>query len=64
MAVNAKGVYLGCKYAVAQMLTQEPVGGSRGRIVNIASIGGLAGLRNERWATGTTLAVDGGFTAP
>jgi NAD(P)-dependent dehydrogenase (short-subunit alcohol dehydrogenase family) len=29
------------------MLTQEPVNGSRGRVVNIASIGGLVGLAAE-----------------
>lgn len=45
MAVNAKSVWLGCKFAIRQMLTQEPVGGSRGRNVNIASIGGLVGLK-------------------
>jgi NAD(P)-dependent dehydrogenase (short-subunit alcohol dehydrogenase family) len=42
------------------MLTQEPVNGSRGRVVNIASIGGLVGLAAEpaycaakgaRWST-------------
>jgi NAD(P)-dependent dehydrogenase (short-subunit alcohol dehydrogenase family) len=47
MAVNAKSVWLGCKFAIRQMLTQEPVEGSRGRIVNIASIGGLVGLAAE-----------------
>ncbi|MGH3226299.1 MAG: SDR family NAD(P)-dependent oxidoreductase [Streptosporangiaceae bacterium] len=47
MAVNAKSVWLGCKFAIRQMLTQEPVDGSRGRVVNIASIGGLVGLAAE-----------------
>jgi len=47
MAVNGKSVWLGCKFAIRQMLTQEPVDGSRGRIVNIASIGGLVGLALE-----------------
>lgn len=47
MAVNSKSVWLGCKFAIRQMLTQEPVHGSRGRIVNIASIGGLVGLAAE-----------------
>jgi NAD(P)-dependent dehydrogenase (short-subunit alcohol dehydrogenase family) len=47
MAVNAKGVWLGCKFAIRRMLTQEPVDGSRGRVVNIASIGGLVGLAAE-----------------
>lgn len=48
MSVNAKGVWLGCKYAIGQMMEQEPCAdGSRGRVVNIASIGGLVGLANE-----------------
>jgi NAD(P)-dependent dehydrogenase (short-subunit alcohol dehydrogenase family) len=49
MAVNAKGVWLGCKFAIAQMLKQEDTGGetSRGKIINIASIGGLVGLAAE-----------------
>lgn len=47
MAVNGKSVWLGCKFAIRQMLTQEPVNGSRGRVVNIASIGGLVGLAAE-----------------
>jgi NAD(P)-dependent dehydrogenase (short-subunit alcohol dehydrogenase family) len=48
MAINTKGVWLGCKYAIAQMMKQEPgAEGSRGRIVNIASIGGLVGLAQE-----------------
>jgi NAD(P)-dependent dehydrogenase (short-subunit alcohol dehydrogenase family) len=48
MGVNSKGVWLGCKYAIGQMLKQEPLSsGSRGKIVNIASIGGLVGLASE-----------------
>jgi NAD(P)-dependent dehydrogenase (short-subunit alcohol dehydrogenase family) len=47
MAVNAKSVWLGSKFAIKQMLTQEPAEGSRGRVVNIASIGGLVGLAAE-----------------
>jgi NAD(P)-dependent dehydrogenase (short-subunit alcohol dehydrogenase family) len=47
MAVNGKSVWLGCKFAIRQMLTQEPVEGSRGRVVNIASMGGLVGLAAE-----------------
>ena len=44
-AVNAKGVWLGCKYAIAQMLKQEPLEtGSRGKIVNIASVAALIGV--------------------
>lgn len=47
LRVNTKGVWAGCKFAITQMLKQEPLGGSRGRIVNIASIGGLKGLPAE-----------------
>ena len=46
MMVNAKGVWLGCKYAITQMLTQTTNGnGSRGKIVNVSSIGGLVGVQ-------------------
>jgi glucose 1-dehydrogenase len=41
MAVNAKGAFFGCKRAIAQMLTQEPVAEARGRIVNISSQHGM-----------------------
>ncbi|TKA61943.1 hypothetical protein B0A49_12596 [Cryomyces minteri] len=43
MAINAKGVFLGCKYAIAQMLRQERREGERdmGWIVNTASVQGL-----------------------
>jgi NAD(P)-dependent dehydrogenase (short-subunit alcohol dehydrogenase family) len=48
MNVNAKGVWLGCKYAITQMLKQPPrTDGCRGRIINISSIGGLVGLALE-----------------
>ena len=48
MAVNAKGPWLGSKYAIRQMLNQDPRStGTRGRVVNIASIGGLVGLALE-----------------
>lgn len=48
MAVNTKGVWLGCKYAIAQMMQQAPrPSGSRGKVINIASIGGLVGLAQE-----------------
>ncbi|KAI9696917.1 MAG: hypothetical protein M1820_007992 [Bogoriella megaspora] len=46
MAINAKGVFLGCKYAIRQMLlSQEPLPGEkdRGWIVNTASVQGLVG---------------------
>jgi len=41
MAVNAKGVFLGCKRAVQQMLGQEIRAEARGRIVNISSQHGM-----------------------
>jgi len=48
MAVNAKGPWLGCKYAIRQFMAQDPrPNGTRGRIVNITSIGGLVGLALE-----------------
>jgi NAD(P)-dependent dehydrogenase (short-subunit alcohol dehydrogenase family) len=48
MAINAKGVWLCCKHAIKQMLQQEPLpSGSRGKVINIASIGGLVGLAAE-----------------
>jgi NAD(P)-dependent dehydrogenase (short-subunit alcohol dehydrogenase family) len=41
MAVNVDGVFFGCKRAVQQMLTQEPRGEVRGRIINLASQHGM-----------------------
>jgi NAD(P)-dependent dehydrogenase (short-subunit alcohol dehydrogenase family) len=41
-AVNAKGVFLGTKFALPTMLEQK-----RGVIVNMASVGGLIGLRDR-----------------
>jgi NAD(P)-dependent dehydrogenase (short-subunit alcohol dehydrogenase family) len=41
--INLKGTFLVGKHAVAAMLTQAPVDGERGAIVNIASVEGLAG---------------------
>lgn len=43
MAVNAKGVFLGCRAAVRQMMRQDPRGDGevRGRIVNISSQHGM-----------------------
>lgn len=39
MRVNTKSVFLGCKYAIRQMLAQEPhASGDRGWIINISSI--------------------------
>ncbi|OQU98460.1 hypothetical protein CLAIMM_04246 [Cladophialophora immunda] len=54
MAVNAKGTYLGCKYAIEQFLSQAPCAASAGgeshsigKIINIASMGGIIGLMQE-----------------
>jgi Dehydrogenases with different specificities (related to short-chain alcohol dehydrogenases) len=48
MAVNAKGTFMGCKYAIRQMMAQAPrEGGQRGSIVNIASVGSVSGLHLE-----------------
>ncbi len=43
MAVNLRGVFLGCKRAVAAMLEQEPIGEVRGRVINISSQHGMIG---------------------
>jgi NAD(P)-dependent dehydrogenase (short-subunit alcohol dehydrogenase family) len=43
MAVNLRGVFIGCKRAVAAMLEQEPVGEVRGRVINISSQHGMIG---------------------
>lgn len=49
MLVNSKSVFLGCKYAIAQMLTQTPhTSGDRGWIVNISSIMALIGGPSNR----------------
>jgi NAD(P)-dependent dehydrogenase (short-subunit alcohol dehydrogenase family) len=49
MRVNAKSVFLGCKYAITQMLAQEPhSSGDKGWIINISSIYGLVGGANNR----------------
>lgn len=39
--VNVKGVWLCMKYQLTQMLDQEPIGPSKGVIVNMSSIAGL-----------------------
>lgn len=43
MAVGLRGVFLCCKRAVQQMLTQEPVAEARGRIINLSSQHGMIG---------------------
>jgi len=50
MDVNVRGVFLGCKYALAQFLNQEPLppnsrgDRTRGKIINMASIAGFVGV--------------------
>lgn len=45
MTVNAKSVFLGCKYAVSQMLQQDPhPSGDRGWIVNTSSVGSMVAI--------------------
>lgn len=45
MSVNSRGVFLGCKYAAQQMITQNPYpSGDRGWIINVASVAGVVGL--------------------
>jgi NAD(P)-dependent dehydrogenase (short-subunit alcohol dehydrogenase family) len=41
IAINTKGMFLGCKYALKQMLEQDQIYRSRGWIVNTASVQGL-----------------------
>jgi NAD(P)-dependent dehydrogenase (short-subunit alcohol dehydrogenase family) len=43
MAVNLRGVFLGFKRAVAEMLRQEPVDEVRGRVIAISSQHGMIG---------------------
>jgi len=48
MTTNARGIFLGCKYASAQMVRQEPhANGDRGWIINTSSVLGLAGQQNS-----------------
>lgn len=45
MTVNAKSVFLGCKYAITQMLQQDPYeSGDRGWIVNTSSVGSVSAI--------------------
>src|SRR3954468_13183254 len=50
MSVNLKGVFLCSKYAVEQMVAQEPIGGV---LVNIASVAGMISV-DRRAAYGTS----------
>ena len=49
MNVNARSVFLGMKYAIAQMLKQDPhPTGDRGWIINMGSCAGLVGIPGTR----------------
>jgi NAD(P)-dependent dehydrogenase (short-subunit alcohol dehydrogenase family) len=41
MGVNMTGMFYGCKRAVQQMITQEPVNEVRGRVINLGSQQGI-----------------------
>lgn len=43
MAVGLRGVFLCCKRAILQMLTQEPLAEARGRVINMSSQHGIVG---------------------
>ncbi|KAI0160573.1 NAD(P)-binding protein [Xylariaceae sp. FL1272] len=60
MAVNTKSVFLGCKYALAQMLKQEPhSSGHQGWIINMSSIFGItAGRHNISYAASKAAVVN------
>ena len=48
MNVNAKSVFLGCKYALGQMLRQDPhPSGERGWIVNMSSIASMIAIQGS-----------------
>jgi len=58
MAVNATGVFFGCKRAVQRMIGQEPRGEVRGRIVNISSQHGMISCPGDvAYGTGKAAAV-------
>ncbi len=47
MAVNLTGMFHGCKRAIQQMITQEPVAEARGRVVNLGSQHGIVAARRD-----------------
>lgn len=58
LAVNVRGVWLGCKYAIGQMMRQTPrPSGERGWIINMCSIAGLIGVPNSSAYCGSKGAV-------
>ncbi|KAB8346221.1 hypothetical protein FH972_023266 [Carpinus fangiana] len=65
MAINVRGVFIGCKYALAQMMEQEPLppndrgDRTRGWIVNMASILGTVAIAAASSYTASKHAVIG-----
>ncbi|MBT5433104.1 MAG: SDR family oxidoreductase [Alphaproteobacteria bacterium] len=58
MAVNATGVFFGCKRAVQQMLAQPLHGDARGRLINISSQHGMiCSPQHVAYGTGKAAAV-------
>lgn len=58
MAVNTTSVFLGCKFATAQMLKQGPrPNGDRGWIINLSSIFGIVGGYTNGKSTNVTEAI-------
>ncbi|MBP1932681.1 NAD(P)-dependent dehydrogenase (short-subunit alcohol dehydrogenase family) [Ammoniphilus resinae] len=55
MNVNAKGAFFGCKYAVKKMLDL----GTKGSIVNIASVAGMVGVFNRAGYCASKAAIAG-----
>jgi NAD(P)-dependent dehydrogenase (short-subunit alcohol dehydrogenase family) len=71
MRINARGIFLGCKYSVQQFLKQEPrANGMRGWIVNFASMVSNMGMQgvskflpNQQWLVVCGLHIAAGYTA-
>ena len=47
LAVNMTGMFHGCKRAIRQMITQEPVEEVRGRVINLGSQHGVVAARRD-----------------
>ncbi|ODH20177.1 hypothetical protein ACO22_05954 [Paracoccidioides brasiliensis] len=60
MGLNGKGVWLGCKFAAVQMLSQDPhSSGDRGWIINMTSVLGTVGSPGSSTYTASKHAVIG-----
>lgn len=47
LSVNLTGMFNGCKRAIQQMLTQEPLNEVRGRLINLGSQHGIVAARGD-----------------